>query len=1150
MTRVLVVDDKEDNLYYLQSLLSNYGCTVDVARNGTEALAIAQRTLPDIVISDLLMPVMDGYTLLRQWKADGRFAQVPFIVYTATYTAPEDEALARRYGADAFILKPSEPEDFLAQLRAVQARTAAGAAPTTETTGDDEEILFKLYNESLVRKLEEKSLQLEDSNRALQADIAVRVGTEAALRASDAEFRMLAEAMPQIVWVANDEGANVYLNPQWEQYTGMPVADGVGSHWITAFHPDDQGPAWAAWREAFEGMTEYSTECRVRRHDGVYRWWLIRGVPTRAHDRPTKWFGTCTDIHDLKLAELEIVRMNRALAMLGRCHEALIRAEDERTLLDQVCRIAVDVGGYRMAWVGYAQDDEMLTVKPMAHAGAEDGYLSEVQVSWRETDKWGVGPGGQVIRSGSVVVVEDLSRASGYAHLSDPAQRRGYRGVTVLPLSSPKRTFGLIALYSAEVSQITADELKLLTEMANDLAFGIVNLRARAEQQRLQTAVVKVAAGVSAASGTTFYEQLARNMADALGANAAFVARIIRSESTSAESVAAVVDGALMANFAFEIANTPCAALLAAPKGVVPSTVATATGTFPASTTLPAEGFVGRRLDSSVGHPLGFLFVVFRTPPKHPELITSTLQIFAARAAAELERQQTDERVREQAALLDVAHEAILVIDLADRIVYWNGGAERTYGWTAEEALGRTAAGLLYKDPAPYVEGRARLMTHGLWESELLQHTRSGDDITVSVRWTLVRDAENQPRSILAINTDITEARKLESQFFRAQRMESIGTLASGIAHDLNNVLAPILLSLEMLKDVVTAEEDIGLLATLQGSAQRGAALVRQVLSFARGVEGKRITVDLVPLLTDLVRVAQDTFPKSITIQLDARSEPWMVTGDPTQMHQVFLNLLVNARDAMPEGGTITVSLHNVVIDDTYTATNPGSRAGAHVLVKVKDSGTGIPAAIRDRIFEPFFTTKAMGDGTGLGLSTTSAIVKSHGGFIHVYSDVGLGTDFRVHLPANDRAEAHADIETEQQRLPRGRDELILVVDDEDAIRRVASRTLERFGYRALLAANGAEAVALYAVRGPEIAAVLTDMAMPVMDGMATIIALKALDPHVLVIGSSGLSSSANVAAAVGAGIKYFVPKPYTAEAILTVLDQALRENAGVTQTE
>ncbi len=1140
VTRVLIVDDKEENLFYLRALLTNGGCTVQVARNGVEALFRAQEQLPEVVISDLLMPLRDGYTLLRRWKADDRLRQVPFIVYTANSTNPKDEALARQYGADVFVLKPNAPDEFLARLREVCANAPATVPRRASTPPAPAGALFDGFEESLVRT-GEFSAARRPSSVAPDAGVAGRRADEAALRASDADFRSLAEAMPQIVWIARADGWNTYLNQQWVDYTGLTIEESAGHEWTTPFYPEDQERARSAWERAAVAGGTYSVECRMRRKDGVYRWWLIRGVPVKHDDGSiAKWIGTCTDIQDLKVAELEIVRVNRALTMRSSCSEALLHAQDEHSLLEQICRIAVEQAGYRMAWVGYAQDDGPRSITPIAHAGVEDGYLSEIKVSWDENRLNGQGPGGRVIRTGEPVIADDLSLDPTYAHLTEAARRRRYRGATVLPLSDGARTFGLLSLHSAEASTTTPDELTLLRDMARNLAFGIVNLRARAEQQRLQTAVFKVAAGVSAASGAAFFEQLTRNMAEALGADAGFIATLLPGEPCMAETVAAVIDGAAHENFEFVVAGTPCDPLFAADLSVITEHIADDFPHFPSFLALGAQGFVGKRLDSSTGEPLGFLFVVFRFKPTHVELITSTLQIFAARAAAELERQRTDAQISEQAALLDTAHEAILVMDLSDTIIYWNRGAERTYGWTAAEALGKNADELYRKDPAPYAEGRATLLATDAWTAELTQRTKDGRDITVSVHWTLVRDAEGRPKSILAINTDVTETRKMELQFFRAQRMESIGTLASGIAHDLNNVLAPILLAVETLKEVVTDEEDIGLLNTLQTSAQRGAELVRQVLTFARGVEGKRMTVNLLPVLSELVQVAKDTFPKSIDVRFVAGREPWTVTGDPTQMHQVFLNLFVNARDAMADGGTLTTRMENVTIDDTYAAMNPGSIPGAHLKVTVKDTGTGIPQDIRDRIFEPFFTTKKIGDGTGLGLSTTMAIIKSHGGFIHVYSELGKGTEFRVYLPANAVNVVAEEVTMEQTRLPAGQNELILVVDDEAAIRRVAQRTLERFGYRVLLAANGAEAVAIYAQRGNEIAAVLTDMAMPVMDGLATILALRALDPGVTVIASSGLSSRGSVAGALGAGFEFFVPKPYTADAMLTVLHRAL----------
>jgi PAS domain S-box-containing protein len=387
---------------------------------------------------------------------------------------------------------------------------------------------------------------------------------------------------------------------------------------------------------------------------------------------------------------------------------------------------------------------------------------------------------------------------------------------------------------------------------------------------------------------------------------------------------------------------------------------------------------------------------------------------------------------------------------------------------------------------------------------------------------------------------DLTERKKLEQQFFRAQRMESIGTLAGGIAHDLNNVLAPIMLAVEVLREMITDPEAGEFLTTLSKSAQHGAALVKQVLSFARGVEGERVVVNPKHLVDDLLKVLRDTFPRSVAVRFTHARDLWTVTGDATQIHQVFLNLCVNARDAMPNGGRLSIHMENIVLDDTYSGMNIDSRPGAYVVVSVEDTGTGIPLDIQGRVFEPFFTTKETGKGTGLGLSTTIAIVKSHNGFIHLYSEPGNGTKFKVYLPANTSDRAADEVAIAQSRLPRGTGELVLIVDDEESIRSIAQGTLERFGYRVLLARNGAEAVAAYVQHQGDIAVVLTDMAMPVMDGPATIVALKAINPAVKIIGSSGLASDGDVAKAVGAGVLYFVPKPYTAETILKTLQKIL----------
>ena len=658
---------------------------------------------------------------------------------------------------------------------------------------------------------------------------------------------------------------------------------------------------------------------------------------------------------------------------------------------------------------------------------------------------------------------------------------------------------------------------------------------AEAEQVRLHDAVVRVAAGVSGATGVAFFHQLAASMAQALGAQAAFVARWLPSQPTTARTIAAWIDGVAVADTDFLIATSPCEALLTQESCVVSGALARQFPDAPLLTDIGADTVVAHALHTSSKQPLGLLLLMFREPLLDVAFTVSTLQIFAARAASELERQQTDAQVREQAALLDVAHDAIQVRDLDGRILYWNKGSERLFGWTAAEVIGKETVGLLYKDPTNFDDAHASLVARGEWHGEVTKQTRDGREITIDARWTLVRDTLGRPTSILAINTDVTARKRLESQFLRAQRMEGIGTLAGGIAHDLNNVLAPILMSIDMLKGVVAGDQNQALIATLDASAQRGAELVKQVLSYARGVDGRRIPVNMLLVVRDLLQVIRDTFPKSIEVLFTPPAELWTIRGDPSQMQQVLLNLCVNARDAMPEGGTLTIAIRDVVLDKHDAQLIPEARPGSFVMVRVADNGTGIPADIRDRIFEPFFTTREIGKGTGLGLSTTHAIVHSHRGFIQVYSEVGKGTTFNVYLPAPTTRAVETVAAVESVGPPTGHGELILIVDDEEAIRRVGRRLLERFGYRVITAKDGADALVVYAAHRPDVRLVLTDMAMPVMDGPALVAALRAVDPFIHVVGSSGLAPAAGVP-----GMEHFVSKPYAAAAMLQTLHDAL----------
>lgn len=681
--KVLLVDDKGENLEYLRALFTSQGHTVVLARHGAEALIKARQDLPDLIISDLLMPVMDGYTLLRHWKADPRLCHVPFIVYTATYTEEQDERLAMNLGADAFILKPVEPDVFLDLVGKVQLRTPPSQNLDQPPPSEDDPALLRIYSETLIRKLEEKTLQLEDTNRALQRDITERQRIESNLRESEERFR-------------------------------------------------------ATFEQAAVGIAHVDAEGRF-------------------------------------------LRVN-----------------------DKLC----DITGYSR---------------------------------------------------------EELLR----------------------------RTF--------------------------------------------------------------------------------------------------------------------------------------------ADLTMPEDRMVGEETRKRVlsGHDKSFAL-------------------------------------------------------------------EKRY---------------LRKDGTAY------------W---------------VSIITTLLRDEAGEPKYFISVTSDITEAKALQEQLFRTQRLESIGTLAGGIAHDLNNILAPITMGIELLRMDPRSDKAHTLIDSIGQSARRGADLVKQVLLFARGFEGSRVAIRPKHLVREVEAFITNTFPKNIRFTAAIPDDIWPVQGDATQLHQVLLNLCVNARDAMPAGGQLNVRLSNLEIDGQYAAMNQALLPGRYIAIEVKDSGIGMARDVLDRIYEPFFTTKPIGKGTGLGLSTALGIVRGHHGLIEVESELGRGTRFRVLLPAlPDESPINPD-NTSEATPPRGQGEVVLVVDDDTTVQNITQQTLETFGYQVITADDGAQAMAQFALNADKIALVLTDMVMPVMDGNALIPALRRLKPDVRVIVTSGFSADLGRDRLRELKIQHYLAKPYSASTMLNIVHQAL----------
>ena len=430
----------------------------------------------------------------------------------------------------------------------------------------------------------------------------------------------------------------------------------------------------------------------------------------------------------------------------------------------------------------------------------------------------------------------------------------------------------------------------------------------------------------------------------------------------------------------------------------------------------------------------------------------------------------------------------------------------------------------------------------GLYDVEQRIVRQNGSIAWIAVRGHILRDANNRPIRMTGVIADITQKKQLEAQFLRNQRLESLGALAGGIAHDLNNILTPIMMSVQLLPLTLSNvdERSQELLQMLDSNVKRGSALVKQILSFARGLEGDRGTIQIRHLIADIKQMIKETFPKSIEIQADISRDLWTVYGNATQIHQILLNLAVNARDAMHNGGILDISAENIIIDPEYAQRHPDAKVGSYVAIAVADTGVGIPPELVERIFEPFFTTKDNSKGTGLGLATVFGIVKSHGGFIEVTSDLGQGTQFKVFLPATTEAIAER---RDSLAIPKGQGELILMVDDEATIREITKASLETHNYQVITANDGVEAIALFVQHQTEIAVILMNMMMPSMSGTTAIRTLQRIDPEVKIIAVSGRNFSDQEFRDREITVQAFLAKPYNTETLLKTISKILSSN-------
>lgn len=506
------------------------------------------------------------------------------------------------------------------------------------------------------------------------------------------------------------------------------------------------------------------------------------------------------------------------------------------------------------------------------------------------------------------------------------------------------------------------------------------------------------------------------------------------------------------------------------------------------------------------------------------------------------ERRQAEEQLRAQAAVLDKATDAIIICGAEEEILYWNKSAERLYGWSAIEAHGRSLHTLLHPAPPPQLgEARHAVKQRGEWQGELRQSAKDGGAVVVQSRWTLFRDDAGRPQSLLVVNTDARNLQLNEAQFLRAQQAASLAALADVMARELRAAVEPVLLASQLLR--VRTQADIPRWPdSPDAQPRRIADLMQQMEALGRPARAERMEVAVSSILEEVGRQLRQAVAPGVAVSTSVPEDLWAVAGDPESLRQAVMNLCVNAREAMPEGGRIELVAENLPLKDADPRLRGGGRPGLHVVITVADTGCGIPPQDLERIFTPFFTTKNHGQSVGVGLTAVQAIARAHGGFVTVDSEAQRGSRFRIHLPASTGTPS-SDKPQPRRSFPRGNGECVLLVDDEAGFREITQVTLEKYGYRVVTACDGSEGMTLYMRHRQEIQLVLTDIVMPVMDGAALIRSLHKMGAQVRFLAVSGLVEREKVMVATAApGVQVdFLAKPFATEKLLTLVREVLQ---------
>jgi PAS domain S-box-containing protein len=931
------------------------------------------------------------------------------------------------------------------------------------------------------------------------------------------------------------------------------------------------------------------------------------------------------EIAQRKQAEQSLIKANRALRTLSDCNQTVIRFKSEEAMMTEVCRIMVEVGGYAMAWVGFAESDENKTVRPVAKFGLDNGYLDRMNITWAD-DENGGGPTGRCIRTQAPSIMRDAATHLDGGPWRDEEVKSSYLSSIALPMMNGGACFGALSIYATQSNAFDDDEVGLLNELAGDLSFGLMALRT---EQRLQTSEAKYRELVEHSNsiivkmdvtgkivflndfgqeffGYTQEDLLGQNMVAMLnpehestaGHLYSTIEKIVRNpqEHANIETEGMRKNGERVwiswTKKAIWERDGTVSGILAvgnditrlkraehdlreseeryrllldlSPDGVLAHSDGTVIFANRAAATLfgasDASALVGKPVldlvdtdykervkdrikHMNMGMPQPWIeekFIrldgtavdveVAAVPVAHSGRLL--IQAIFRDISAQKRAQEVQRRL---ATAIEQAAETIEITDTKGTILYVNPAFERTTGFTSDEAIGANPRILQsgHHDDKFYKEMWATITNGKVWSGHLLNRKKDGTLLEEEATISPIKDDSGKIVSYVAVKRDVTKEVSLQKQLLQSQKMEAIGTLAGGIAHDFNNLLQVTQGYSELL--LTEKQEDDpeypDLLKVFQ-AAKNGAELVKQLLTFSRKLEPKPIPLNLNRQITQFETLLRRTIPKMIDIQLDLADSLEEINADPTQIELVFMNLAVNARDAMPDGGSLVVTTRNVTLDHEYCRLHVGTKPGRYVLLKISDTGEGMDEKTVQHIFEPFYTTKEIGRGTGLGLAMVYGIITQHGGYITCESERGRGTGFEIYLPA---FETEKDSGDEQDSLLQAfGTETILVVDDEDLVRELAKRMLSKAGYTILAASNCREALDVYKKNKGSISLVILDLIMPEIGGQQCLDELLKIEPEVKVLVASGYAGDSSSRQAIARGAKGFISKPFRVKNLLS----------------